>query len=201
MIKNVVFDFGQVLVHFEPEYMVSRYIDNEEDIKLVSSVLFDRLYWDKLDEGTISDEDVVKFSKERLPERLHEAVEKAYYNWIYNIPEFEGMREIVEKLKQNGTPLFLLSNICTYFAAHKDEIPILTYFDKCIFSAVCGRTKPSKEMFEYLLSSCGIKAEETLFVDDSKKNTDGAQVVGINAYQFDGDVKKLEEYLVSINLL
>ena len=43
MIKNVVFDFGQVLVRFEPEYMTGQYIKDENDIKLMSQVLFDRL--------------------------------------------------------------------------------------------------------------------------------------------------------------
>ena len=200
MIKNVVFDFGQVLVHFEPEYMVGKYVSNKDDVKLVASVLFDRLYWDRLDEGTISDEEVVRLSKERLPERLHEAVEKAYYNWLYNIPEIEGMRRIVERLKEKGTPVFLLSNISTYFASHKDEIPILELIDNCIFSAVCGKTKPTQEMFEYMLCEYNIKRSETLFVDDSQKNIDGAKSVGINTYLFDGNAKNLEKFLVSQNL-
>ena len=76
MIKNVVFDFGQVLVRFEPEYMTGQYIKDENDIKLMSQVLFDRLYWDKLDKGTISDEEVVALSNERLPEHLREKTAK-----------------------------------------------------------------------------------------------------------------------------
>ena len=54
-VKNVVFDFGQVLVHFDPSYMVGRYVSDEEDAALIAEVLFDRLYWDRLDAGTISD--------------------------------------------------------------------------------------------------------------------------------------------------
>ena len=59
MIKNVVFDFGQVLVHFEPSYMVGKYVQDAEDKPLLEDVLFDRLYWDRLDEGTITDEEVL----------------------------------------------------------------------------------------------------------------------------------------------
>ena len=59
MIKNVVFDFGQVLVHFQPAYMVGKYVTDEADAKLLKEVLFDRLYWDKLDAGTITDEEAV----------------------------------------------------------------------------------------------------------------------------------------------
>ena len=59
MIKNLVFDFGNVLVRYEPEYMVSQYVSDPEDKRLLAEVLFDRLYWDALDEGTITDEEVV----------------------------------------------------------------------------------------------------------------------------------------------
>jgi len=201
MIKNVVFDFGMVLVKFEPKYMTSRYVTDEDDIKLVSDVLFDRLYWDRLDAGTITDGEVVSESCKRLPERLHEAVGKIYDNWMYNLPEIDGMRELVKKLKDKGTPLFLLSNISKTFAERKNDISILSYFDKCIFSAVCGYTKPGADIFNHLLTTCDIKAEETVFVDDSEKNVKGAQSAGISAYLFDGDSKKLEEYFKQEGIL
>ena len=41
MIENVIFDFGQVLVHFEPEYMVRQYVTDDEDVKLLSEVIFE----------------------------------------------------------------------------------------------------------------------------------------------------------------
>lgn len=196
MIKNFVFDFGKVMVHFDPDYMVGRYVEDKDDAKLLAEVVFDRLYWDRLDAGTIEDSQVVEECKKRIPKRLWEAAEKIYYNWIYNIPEIEGMSELVAKIKrEHGAPLFLLSNISTYFAAHKDEIACLKLFDKCIFSAVCGRIKPNADMFEYLCNECGIDPKETLFVDDSPKNIAGAEAFGIKGYLFDGNVKKLEKYI------
>ena len=198
MIKNVIFDFGKVLVQFEPEYMTSRYINNEEDIKLVSEVLFDRLYWDRLDAGTISDDEVVAESCKRLPERLHKAVSLIYDNWMYNLPEIDGMRQLVEKLKNKGVHLFLLSNISKTFAQRSKDISILSYFEECVFSAECGYVKPTADIFNYLLTKCGIRADESIFIDDSIKNVDGAKKAGIEAYLFDGDSKKLEQYLDSL---
>ena len=195
MIKNVIFDFGKVLVDFEPTYMTSRYIDNIEDIKLVSDVLFDRLYWDRLDAGTISDSEVISKSCKRLPQRLHQKVADIYNNWMYNLPEIYGMRELLQKLLDKGVRLFLLSNISEGFAKKSSEFSILSYFERCFFSAVCGLTKPSAEIFNYLLNECGIKSEATLFVDDSQKNILGAKGAGISTYLFDGDSKKLESFL------
>lgn len=195
MIKNVIFDFGKVLVDFEPTYMTSRYIDNIEDIKLVADVLFDRLYWDRLDAGTISDSEVISESCKRLPQRLHQKVADIYNNWMYNLPEICGMRELLQKLSDKGVRLFLLSNISEGFAKKSSEFSILSYFERCFFSAVCGLTKPSAEIFNYLLNECGIKANEALFIDDSEKNINGAKSVGISTYLFDGDSKKLETFL------
>ncbi|MBE6613647.1 MAG: hypothetical protein E7632_14270, partial [Ruminococcaceae bacterium] len=145
MFDNIVFDFGQVLVKFDEAYMTSRYIADEADAALVQSVVFDRLYWDRLDAGTITDDEVMAESKKRLPARLHEAAAQVYYNWIYNIPEIEGMRSVVEFCREKGKICYLLSNICTYFAAHSDEIPILSLLDGCVYSAVAGKVKPNRD--------------------------------------------------------
>lgn len=198
MIKNVIFDFGQVLVHFIPHYMTKAYIENEEDALLAEEIIFDRLYWDKLDAGTISDEEVIKLIKERLPERLWNQAEQAYVNWFYNIPQIDGMEENVIKLKENGIQVCILSNISKGFAEHYREISMFKHFDKFVFSAACGMTKPNKNIFEYVLKKYNFKAEETLFVDDRKENVDGAVSVGIKGYLFDGDVLKFSEFVNKI---
>lgn len=199
MIKNVVFDFGQVLVRFDPYYMTKQYIKNEEEAQIAAKVIFDRLYWDPLDDGTITDEEVVTAVKARLPEHLHQSAELAYYNWIYNIPEIEGMRALIERLREEkGVRIFILSNISRYFAEHASEIPILALAEKCIFSAVCGYVKPDAAIFDHLCRTCEILPEETVFIDDSEKNTRGAEDFGIKSYRFDGDVQRLEVFLDKI---
>ena len=59
MIRQVIFDFGQVLVKFDPHMMCRKYLDDRKDIETMETVLFDRLYWDKLDAGTMTDEEAV----------------------------------------------------------------------------------------------------------------------------------------------
>ncbi len=196
MIKNIVFDYGKVLIHFEPSYMVGKYVSDEADAKLLEDVIFDRLYWDRLDDGSMTDEEVIAAANARIPERLHDACREIYYNWVYNLPEIEGMRELVAHVKNDlGARIFLLSNISTYFAEHAHERDELKPFEKCIFSALAGRTKPNRDMFEYLCRECDILPEETLFIDDSEKNIKGAEAYGIRGYLFDGDSKRLKEYI------
>lgn len=196
MIRNLVFDFGQVLVHFEPSYMVGRFVCDPQDQALLEEVVFDRLYWDRLDAGTITDEETLAACKTRLPERLHAVAEQIYYAWIYNIPPMEGMEEMILRLKADyPVRLFVLSNISRYFAAHADEIPILRHFEKKIFSSLCGMVKPSREFFGYLCRECDILPEETIFIDDNPNNIRGAKECGIRGMLFDGDAAKLEAAL------
>ena len=184
------------MVHFNPSYMVGKCVAEPNDAKLLETVLFDRLYWDRLDAGTITDEEVLAACKARLPERLWAVAEEVYWTWIYNIPEIEGMSKLVKELKEkHGKHVFLLSNISTYFAEHAAEIPCLADFEKRIYSAVCGKVKPSAEIFAYLCETCQIEPTETIFIDDSPKNIAGANAVGIEGYLFDGDVERLREYL------
>ena len=195
MIKNVVFDFGQVLVHFEPRYMVECYVKDEPDATLLTDVVFDRAYWDKLDAGTITNEETLKLCHERLPERLWNVADKIYYNWIYNIPEFDGMSDLIDTLRNKyGKKIFLLSNISNYFASHSHEIPILSKIDKCIFSAPIGIVKPNRAIFEHLCKECDILPEESIFVDDNASNIASAKEFGIGTYRFDGDVSALCAY-------
>ena len=196
MIKNVIFDFGQVLVHFEPDYITGRYIKNEADKNLAKNVIFDRLYWDRLDAGTIPEEEVISGIKSRLPERLWEDSLNAYKNWIYNIPEVDKMSDLIKYIKEKyGVKVYLLSNISEYFAEHSKEIEILKNMDGCVFSATCGFTKPNREIYEHICEKFGLLPEETVFIDDNEKNIKGAEDFGIKGYLFKKDPDELKKWL------
>lgn len=199
MIKNVVFDCGQVLIHFDPKYMVEQYVTDPADSALLQEVIFDRAYWNRLDVGTITDEEVVAESCKRVPARLHEAVSKIYYNWIYNIPEMEGMRELIRDLKATfGVKTCLLSDISKYFSDHHHEVPILSELDVLVMSADYALAKPHRETFENLFRVCDIRPEESIFVDDNPKNIEGAEACGMKGYCFDGNAERLRTYLFDL---
>jgi HAD superfamily hydrolase (TIGR01509 family) len=91
--------------------------------------------------------------------------------------------------------LYLLSNISNYFADHAEELPVLKLFDRCVFSAVCGKVKPDPAIFAHLCEECDLLPQESLFVDDNPANVAGAEAFGIAGYLFDGDVARLRAYL------
>lgn len=199
MIKNLIFDFGQVMVSFKRKYMVEKFVTEPADSELLQKVVFDRLYWDRLDAGTITDEETLHLVCERLPERLHTAARDIYFNWIYNIPEIPGMADLVKEMKEKfGVKIYLLSNISKYFAEHVGEIACLENFDGLVLSSTCNYTKPNREIYEHICTKFSLIPEECIFIDDRKDNIEGAEAFGINGYVFDGNAVRLKEYLTKL---
>ena len=199
MFKNYIFDFGNVLCEFNPEKLTSKYVSNPDDIKTVSDVVFDRIYWDKLDKGTIEDEEVKKEIVKRLPPELAQAGCKAYDNWVMNLPAIAGMESLVKDVHSAGGKLYLLSSISKGFAESYNKVPwidsLFSLFDGIVLSGTIGIVKPHREIFEHLLGKYSLNAEECVFIDDSQKNIDGAEAIGIKGYLFDGDATRLREFL------
>lgn len=199
MLKNIIFDFGQVLVRFDPYYMTKAYIEDENDCLLSMDVIFDRLYWDRLDMGTITDDEVKEGICSRLPKRLHEKAIAVYDNWMFHLPFIDGMKELVYSLKKSGKKLFLLSNISIGFSEKYELVPevneVLSLFDGLVLSGPIGLIKPYKDIFNHLLTKYSLDANECIFIDDNEKNIEGSNNVGIEGYLFDGDAKKLKRYL------
>jgi len=201
MIEQVIFDFGQVLVRFDPPSMVAAYIADPEDAALLTEVVFDRLYWDALDAGTITDEQALEAVCARLPQRLHAVAREIHWNWIRMLPEIDGMDALLTELKVAGVPLYLLSNISAYFAENSHTIPILRHFDRCVFSAVCGFVKPDAAMFDYVCRTCSCDPAHTLFIDDNEQNIRAAVRFGLQGYRFDGDASALKQHMIAEGLL
>lgn len=198
MINNVIFDFGQVLVRFDPEYMCSLYTDNPNDIALLSEVVFDRVYWERFDAGTIENDEFIASIEKRLPERLHETAKKVFFNWINTLPEIPGMRDVIALCRERGFGIYLLSNISREFAERKDEIPILSLIDGYVFSSTCGFVKPDAKIFAHITEKFGLTPENTLFIDDNANNVEGAKNFGIHTYHFDGNAAALYNYIKSL---
>jgi len=203
MIKNYIFDFGNVLCEFSPDKLSSLYIDDAEARKRISNVVFDRLYWDKLDRGTITDEEVKKGIISRLEGKEAETGCKIYDNWVNNLTPIKGMEALIGRLSDMGKKLYLLSNISIGFAETYRDVPwiseLLEKFDGLVLSGIIGKTKPGKEIFEYLVNEYALNKEESIFIDDSPVNIKGAEDFGIKGYLFDGDCLKLEDFLTCNN--
>ncbi len=199
MIQNYIFDFGNVLANFYEEMLTEPYVPDAELRKTISEVVFDRVYWDKLDDGSITDDEVKAEIRRRLPEEHRELGCLVYDSWVKTLTPVSGMKELVTDLKHAEKKLYLLSNISIGFGETYGEVPwigeLLGKFDGLVLSGEIGMVKPNREIFTYLLETYSLKAEECIFIDDRAENLKGAEAVGIAGYLFDGDAEKLRESL------
>ncbi|MPN35596.1 hypothetical protein SDC9_183094 [bioreactor metagenome] len=198
MIKNVIFDFGNVICRFDPEAMARNFCENDEDAKLLADTLFEPVVWEEMDKGFVDMETYGKEMIPQLPERLHKSAENLLRNWFYHIPEIDGMRELLIKLKEKGIKLYILSNICNQFADHYQVIDIFKLFDGLVFSCTINCIKPNDGIYLHLIEKYTLNKTECVFVDDRKINIEAAIKLDIEGYIFDGDVQKLEQYLFDV---
>lgn len=185
MIRNIVFDMGNVLIHWSPETFIERLGVPEEDRPLLLSEVFGRIEWAQLDGGLISFEDAAAAIQSRLPERLHNAVHELVFRWWERpLLPVEGMAELVREVKSLGYGVYLLSNANVDLPKYFHRIPGSEYFDGRIVSADWKLLKPQPELYRVLLREYSLKAEECFFVDDLKLNVEAAVLVGMSGAVF-----------------
>lgn len=195
MIKNIVFDMGGVLIHYNPVEPVSHLNLSPEDEKLILQEVYQSVPWVQMDRGVISQEEGVAAFKRRLPERLHGAVDRAVTWWELELRPMAGMEELLAELKELGYGIYLLSNATVRQPEYFGRIPGSQYFDGKIVSAFYKLLKPQREIFELLLREFSLKAEECFFVDDNNENVEGAILCGFSGTPFYGDVGRLRQEL------
>ncbi len=202
MIRNVIFDFGNVLGRYCPEEMTAALVSDPEAAAIICPVVFDRLYWDKLDDGSITDDEVKAGIRSRLDPQYHEIACRIYDRWHTLMPPVPAMQALVADIKAAGGRLYLLSNISIGFARQYGEVDwireLFSLFDGLVFSGPIGLAKPDRAIFEYVLNRYGLRAEECVFIDDSPKNVAACEAVGIHGILFDGDAQKVRDTLAAI---
>lgn len=197
--KNIIFDYGNTIVKFEPENIIKSFgVSDENDVKIIYDGLFERRYWDHLDKGLVTQKEFVEGVLSRVPERLHAVSERICEDWCVSLPYVPGMDELIYKLKNDGYKIYLLSNISKHFAERSGEIEIFKVFDGLVFSGEIKLVKPDKRIFEYILNKYSLDPAETVFADDNEENVSAASKMNITSFLFKGDAKKLESFIYNV---
>lgn len=202
MIKNVIFDMGNVLIDFDPmRYVKELHInDKEEEDKIYKATYlnYKSIY---MDYGAISDEEFINYVVDGLGEEYREKIKKLILNWTDYLTPIEGVEDIIKELKNKGYKLYLLSNASFNQHNYWEKIPAHKYFDGKIVSCDVGSIKPFPEIYEALYKKYDIKPEESFFIDDLIINIFGANRTGMEGYVFTGSAKDLREELQKKGIL
>lgn len=196
MIRNIIFDMGNVLRDFAPMKCILPFIQGE-DALLIRDELFCREEWPLLDRGDISYEEITIRVKQRLPKRLHDTLDEIIANWHEYMPEDPEMTKLVKEMKASGYHMYLLSNASVRFTVYKDNFEALKYFDGEIISAFYHTMKPEEKIYRILFDTYHLKPEECFFIDDNPDNVEGGRKLGMDGHVFTGDKLALRAALLA----
>ena len=187
MYKNIVFDFGGVMVDFDPkEYLVDRFCNADVE-EQVSALTFDSEEWKLLDAGLIT-----RFeANQRMLAKAREQgcafeVQGVLDDWMSMLRPRRRMQTLVEQLKQRGYCVYYLSNI------PEDVLDLLTrrdfegLFDGGVASCEVKVNKPDPRIYQALLDKYRLRADECIFIDDRAENLLPASALGFGIYEMHG---------------
>lgn len=193
MIKNFIFDLGNVLVDYNPMRCILKYVRNISDANYIASEVFESAEWARLDKGEITYGEALEIWKERIPERLFGSVCEIVENFHLYLPEIKEMTEIVKKLREGGKRVFILSNVGERFPLIVKDAEFMKYIDGVVLSHEEKMLKPEPGIYTVLMKRYITVAEETVFIDDVPENVAIAKRFGMAGYVYDGDPEKLSE--------
>lgn len=190
MIKNLIFDFGKVLVDYDFEHVVQDFFAPGEDSSEFLSILSDPEFVHRCDLELIPFDELVEEMQGKYPQyaRQFQLFSERYIEFITG--EVPGMYEYMKSLKARGYRLYGLSNWSTTVKRIIEKYEIFKLLEGSVISYELKITKPDAAIYQTLLERYDLKAEECVFADDKAENIEGAESVGMKGILF----KNKEQY-------
>jgi 2-haloacid dehalogenase len=181
---NIVFDLGMVLIQWDPRHLYRKVFADPARMEWFLSHVCHNDWNLEQDKGRSFD-DAVKEATSRYPEY---ATEIAMYRdrWMEMVPgAIDGSVKILEELYDRGTPLYAITNWNgDTFRATRYRFPFLGLFRDIVVSGDEKLLKPEPAIFQLLAKRNSIDLADSLFIDDSQKNVEGAEAVGMLGHHF-----------------
>ena len=194
MIRNIIFDFGAVLVDWNPHYLFDSYFGDADKATWFLDHICTNEWNRQFDGGKPFAEGIAEL-KEQYPEWSRE-IDVYWTDWEKMMGgAIPGMYELVADLKAAGFGVYGLTNWSaeTFYRIEKNY-PVFSLLDGKVVSGDVLLLKPDAAIFRCLLDKYGLKADESVFIDDTLPNVEGARAAGLAALHFT-DAVQLREAL------
>ena len=197
MIRNIILDFGKVLVDYDFDIFFRRYVPNDERREQFVPVLYNDGLTPVVDRGEKPFDEIVDDLIAAYPEFEPELriFEDRYPDLITG--EIPGMKELLKKLKAEGFKLYGLSNWCSKVYITMEQYDIFELLDGYIASSEVHKIKPEPEIYQCLFDRFSLNPEECVFADDRVENVVAGRRLGMDgivfsdAAQFEKELRKL----------
>ena len=201
--KNILFDMGNILVTYNPEWVIRHYAEDEELIREIKNIVFNSQEWFLLDAGLIEEEKAERNWMERLSsDKARELAHLSFQNWhLYNMKVIPGTAEMIRALKENGKEIYLLSNASMrLLSIYKEVIPAVECFSGIFYSAAHKCVKPQDIIYERFLKEYSLNPADCFFIDDLEENISAAKAVGISGAVMKSRTAKETAEILGLNI-
>jgi putative hydrolase of the HAD superfamily len=200
VVRNVVFDFGGVLVEWRPALILENHYPDPVRREIARREILSHPDWLELDRGTYSDEEALR----RFAARTGESVEAmtGFLDAVrLSLTPKSGTVALLQALAARGVPVYGLTNmsIPTYDWL-RERHAFFGLLQGVVVSAAEGLVKPEAALYTRLTTTYGLVPEHTLFIDDMAVNVAAARALGFQAEIFES-ADRLQEILVGHRLL
>ena len=200
-IKAIIFDYGNVLIEWNPRYVYQNHFPNDTAGMERFFKEVDFMGWNaKQDKGRTFREGVADLSAQ-FPHYSH-LIQAYHDNWKDSIGvAYWETVEIMKQLKRKGYTLYGLSNwSAETFPYARAKYDFFNLLDDMVISGAVGYVKPEPEIYHIMLEKIGRPAQECLFIDDSLANIQQAQKLGFQTVHFESS-EQLARTLQDMKLL
>lgn len=182
MIRNIIFDIGNVLASFRwRDLFKDLGFTGEKFDRISAATVLHPTMWNEFDRSQMSDEEIIAKCIERAPEYESE-IRLIFTQTELLVEEYAYSFDWINGLKEQGYKVYLLSNYGkTSFEAAKEHgrLSFLPLVDGGVISYEVQIVKPEPEIYKALLNKYNLKAEECVFLDDRRDNIEAAKAIGI----------------------
>ena len=184
MIKNLIFDIGDVLIEYRwMQMFMDHGVSKSETIRIASEMFNSDTWGKRLDAGLINSKQAIEEFRAQYPDDIEIIEWCLTHTELMHVPRPEVWDKIGE-LKKHGYKIYLLSNYSEeLLESHVKGANFLDYVDGGVISFQIKAIKPDPKIYTALLEKYTLKADECLFFDDRKKNVDGAIACGMHSIQ------------------
>ena len=179
MIKNLVFDFGNVLIEWNPAKILAAFV-KEEDRKRVKAAIFDSGLWAQTDTGQLTLKSAIQAAQTLLDSSYSATVEAIFTHWYETVDVYHQLQEKIFEWAQLGYGIYILSTTSEIFYAVENAglLPMTKVLTGKILSYEVGFAKPDKSIYQKLLIQYALHANQCVFIDDLQINLDAAKSLG-----------------------
>lgn len=200
MYKNIIFDLGNVLLDFKPEEYLKTKIVEVDKVPEVHKELFQSEEWVMLDRGTLTEEEAKRIIIKNSNKNGH-LIKLAFENWYELLTPIEDSVKVMKELKDAKYKVYFLSNFhLLAFEYVTKRYDFFNLFDGGIVSYKEKLIKPEDGIYKRIIEEYQIKPEESIFIDDSHGNIEGARKLNFETILFKNS-KDLREKLKAYNVL